>query len=129
MCSSDLVSRTVIWLLRSRDVNVRRMATEVIRSVPDPEQSLWPKLISVLRDEDWWVRERVMDALVELGGQRLTPHIAQMLADKSDVIRRFAVNVLGRLKDPKALRSLNQPERLTTYPCLAMPNSAFDSRM
>ncbi|HUJ24778.1 MAG TPA: PilT/PilU family type 4a pilus ATPase, partial [Myxococcales bacterium] len=102
------VSRTVIWLLRSRDVNVRRMATEIIRSVPDPDATLWPKLMGVLRDEDWWVRERVMDALVELGGTRMTPHMVPMLQDPSDVIRRFAVNVLGRLKDPKALRSLVQ---------------------
>ena len=102
------LSRTVVWLLRSRDVNVRRMATEVIRSVPDPDRALWPKLMGVLRDEDWWVRERVMDALLELGGTQLTPHIVPMLADASDVIRRFAVNVLGRLKDPKALRALVQ---------------------
>ena len=102
------VSRTVIWLLRSRDVNVRRMATEIIRSVPDPDQQLWPKLMGVLRDEDWWVRERVMDALVEFGGQRLTAHIVPLLADPRDVIRRFAVTVLGRLKDPKGLKSLVQ---------------------
>ncbi len=102
------VSRTIIWLLRSHDVNVRRMATEIIRSVPDPDQQLWPKLMGVLRDEDWWVRERVMDALIELGGQRLTPHIVPLLGDASDVIRRFAVSVLGRVKDPKALRSLVQ---------------------
>jgi len=102
------VSRTVIWLLRSRDVNVRRMATEIIRGVPDPDQQLWPKLMGVLRDEDWWVRERVMDALIEFGGQRLTPHIVPLLSDPRDVIRRFAVSVLGRVKDPKALRSLVQ---------------------
>src|SRR6267142_2619435 len=102
------VSRTVIWLLRSRDVNVRRMATEIIRSVPDPDQQLWPKLMGVLRDEDWWVRERVMDALVEFGGQRLTAHIIPLLTDPRDVIRRFAVTVLGRLKDPKGLKSLVQ---------------------
>jgi twitching motility protein PilT len=102
------VSRTVIWLLRSRDVNVRRMATEIIRGVPDPDQQLWPKLMGVLRDEDWWVRERVMDALIELGGQRLTPHIVTLLGDESDVIRRFAVSILGRIKDAKALRSLVQ---------------------
>ena len=102
------VSRTVIWLLRSRDVNVRRMATEVIRSIPDPENTLWPKLIGVLRDEDWWVRERVMDALIEIGGLRLTPHLVAMLGDPSDVIRRFAATVLGRIKDAKALRALVQ---------------------
>src|SRR5438874_185456 len=51
---------------------------------------------------------RVMAPLVELGGQRLTLHIVALLTDASDVIRRFAVSVLGRLKDPKALRSLVQ---------------------
>ena len=102
------IARTVLWLLRSRDVNVRRMATEVIRTVPDPENQLWPKLMAALRDEDWWVRERVMDSLIELGGNHLTPHMVGMLADPSDVIRRFAVNVLGRLKDQKALRNLVQ---------------------
>jgi twitching motility protein PilT len=102
------VSRTIVWLLRSRDVNVRRMATEIIRGVADPDQQLWPKLMGVLRDEDWWVRERVMDALVELGGQKLTAHLVPLLADPSDVIRRFAVSVLGRVKDLKALKSLVQ---------------------
>ncbi len=102
------VSRTVIWLLRSRDVNVRRMATEIIKSVKDPEQTLWPRLMAFLRDEDWWVRERVMDALIELGGVSLTAYMVGMLADKSEVVRRFAVNVLARLKDPQALRSLVQ---------------------
>ena len=102
------VSRTVIWLLRSRDVNVRRMAPEIIRNVKDPEQTLWPRLMAFLRDEDWWVRERVMDALIELGGVALTAHMVGLLVDKSDVVRRFAVNVLARLKDPKALRSLVQ---------------------
>jgi len=102
------VGRTVIWLLRSRDVNVRRMATEVIRSVPDPDATLWPKLMAYLRDEDWWVRERVMDALVELGGLHLTAHMVGYLSDKSEVIRRFAASVLGRIKDPKSLRSLVQ---------------------
>jgi HEAT repeat protein len=102
------VSRTVIWLLRSRDVNVRRMATEIIRNVKDPDQTLWPRLMGFLRDEDWWVRERVMDALIELGSVSLTAHMVGMLTDKSEIVRRFAVNVLARLKDPKSLRSLVQ---------------------
>ena len=43
-----------------------------------------------------------------VGGQRLTAHIVPLLADPRDVIRRFAVTVLGRLKDPKGLKSLVQ---------------------
>jgi twitching motility protein PilT len=102
------VARTVMWLLRSSDVNVRRMALELARTIRDPTAELWPKLLAFLRDEDWWVRERVMDAAVEMAGKALTPHMAEYLADPNDVIRRFAVDVLGRIKDPRALGALVQ---------------------
>ncbi|MBL9037227.1 MAG: PilT/PilU family type 4a pilus ATPase [Archangium sp.] len=98
----DLI-RTVVWLLKSRDLNVRRMALEIAKSIQDPNNQLWPKLMHLLRDEDWWVRERVIDVLVELAGTSLTRHIAQYLGDPSDVVRRYAVNVLARLKDPQSL--------------------------
>lgn len=99
------VSRTVVFLLRSRDVEVRRMAVEVARSVPDPAE-LWPKLLTFLHDEDWWVRERVMDTLVEMAGTHLTRHLIPYLADPSDVVRRFALDALMRLKDPQSLGAL-----------------------
>ncbi|MDD5308608.1 MAG: PilT/PilU family type 4a pilus ATPase [Deltaproteobacteria bacterium] len=100
------VARVIIWLLRSRDVNVRRMAVEIARSVRDPSGELWPKLLAFLRDEDWWVRERVVDALVEMAGKQLTPHMVGFLKDPYDVVRRFAVDVLIRIKDPQALGAL-----------------------
>jgi twitching motility protein PilT len=100
------MARTVIWLLQSRDVNVRRMAVEVARKVKDPDGELWPKLLNFLRDEDWWVRERVKDALVEMAGKKLTPHMVGLLKDPFDVVRRFAVDVLILLSDPKALGAL-----------------------
>ena len=100
------MARVIIWLLRSRDVNVRRMAVEVARKIRDPEGELWPKLLEFLRDEDWWVRERVMDALVDLAGNQLTPHMVAFLEDEHDVVRRFAVDVLIRLKDPQAIGAL-----------------------
>ncbi|MBN2801766.1 MAG: PilT/PilU family type 4a pilus ATPase, partial [Deltaproteobacteria bacterium] len=100
------VARTIIWLLNSHNVNVRRMAVEVARSVKDPNGELWPRMLVMLRDEDWWVRERVMDALVEMAGKQLTPHMVNMLNDPNDVMRRFAVDVMARLKDEKALGAL-----------------------
>lgn len=102
------VGRTIVWLLRSTDVNVRRMAADVLRSVPDPAGELWPKLVSSLKDDDWWVRERVMDALVELAGRGLSHFMVQWLADPSDVVRRFALTVLLRLKDPDTIGPLVQ---------------------
>src|SRR5262249_58319266 len=39
------LSRTIIYLLKSGDVNVRRMAIELARTVKDPNNELWPKLL------------------------------------------------------------------------------------
>ena len=108
------VARSIIWLLNSQNVHVRRMAVEVARTVKDPNNELWPRMLVMLRDEDWWVRERVMDALVEMAGKQLTVHMVQMLGDEKDVMRRFAVDVLGRLKDEKALGALIQTAREDT---------------
>ena len=96
------ISRTIVYLLRTADVEQRRLAADLARSVSDKKGELWPKLVRFLRDEDWWVRERVVDALLELAGRDLTPLLAEFVADPSDVVRRFAVEVLARLDDPEA---------------------------
>ncbi len=98
-------AHTIVWLLRSSDANVRRIATELIKKVGDRSGELAPKLLGFLRDEDWWVRERVMDALVELAGGTLARHLVDVLNDPSDVIRHFAVGGLVRLKDPRTIGS------------------------
>jgi twitching motility protein PilT len=99
-------ARVIIWLLHSRDVNVRRMAVEIARKVKDPAGELWPKLLAFLRDEDWWVRERVKDALVEMAGKQLTPHMVGLLQDPYDVVRRFAIDVLVQIRDADALGAI-----------------------
>lgn len=100
------VARTLVWLLRSRDAEVRRIAADVARSIQDPDGQLWPQLLSHLRDEDWWVRERITDALLALAGKQLTRHCAAFLQDESDVIRRYGVEMLMRISDPAALGAL-----------------------
>jgi len=100
--------QTVLWLLRSSDVNVRRQAVEVVRQVGDPLGELWPKLLRLLRDEDWWVRERVVEALVDIAGEQLTRHVVAYLDDDSDTVRRYAVEVLIRLEDPRSMGALVQ---------------------
>jgi twitching motility protein PilT len=100
------MGRMVLWLLRSPDVNVRRSALEVVRQVGDPMGELWPRLLRLLRDEDWWIRERVVDVLVEVAGSELTRHVVAYLNDDSDVIRRYAVEVLMRIRDPRSVGAL-----------------------
>jgi twitching motility protein PilT len=99
-------ARAILWLLRSRDLNVRRIAIEVINRVGDKRGELAPKLLRYLRDEDWWIRERTMDALAEMAGQTLTRHLVEYLSDPSDVVRRYAVGALRRLKDPRSIGAL-----------------------
>jgi twitching motility protein PilT len=100
------LARTILWLLRSKDVNVRRMAVDISKKVGDPSGELAPKLLRYLRDEDWWVRERVMEALVSMAGRQLTCHLVGYLQDPSEIVRRYAVDALLRLKDPAALGAL-----------------------
>ncbi len=97
------VSRTVMWLLHSKDAEVRRFAIDVARQVHDPASQLWPRLVAHLRDEDWWVRERVADALVELAGQKLVKYVAPLLETHSAPVRMFAVGVLRRLASAQAI--------------------------
>jgi twitching motility protein PilT len=100
------LARTVVWLLRSRDPDLRRLAVDLAQSVKDPEGELWPKLLGCLKDEDWWVRERVADALLELAGPALLLHIVPYLQDPAPVMRQFAVELLMRIKAPESLGAL-----------------------
>ncbi|RME20938.1 MAG: PilT/PilU family type 4a pilus ATPase [Deltaproteobacteria bacterium] len=97
------IARTVLWLLRSTDTGVRRMAVDIAQRARDPGSTLWPRLFELLRDEDWWVRERVADALISLAGARMLGHLVRLLDDPLPTVRMFAVDVIGRLGDPKAL--------------------------
>ncbi|HEY8077927.1 MAG TPA: PilT/PilU family type 4a pilus ATPase, partial [Labilithrix sp.] len=99
-------ARAILWLLRSRDVNVRRIAIEVLNRVGDPTGELGPRLLRWLRDEDWWVRERTMDALIDIAGPRLTRHLLPYLKDPSPVVRRFATVALKRIRDGAPLSAL-----------------------
>ncbi len=100
------LARSILWLLRSPNVQVRRTAAHLARTIGDPDGQLTPKMLRFLRDEDWWVRERVMDALVEMAGRGLTEHVVVYLEDPSPVIRRFGIGALLRLRDPQALGAI-----------------------
>lgn len=100
------LDRMLVWALRSPDVHVKRQAIEIASELGDPDGTLWPRMLTLLRDEDWWVRARVVETLVELAGPELTPHLVAFLQDDSDVLRRHAIDVLVQLKDPRSLGAL-----------------------
>jgi twitching motility protein PilT len=99
------LSRTVLWLLKSRDQDVRRFGVELASSSGNPNE-LWPQLMEYLRDEDWWVRERVGDVLVAIAPGAILRPVAQLLSDDDGLIRRFGTDMLKRLRNAAALGTL-----------------------
>ena len=97
------LARTIVWLQRNRDVNVRRMAVDLAKRVGDPNGDLTPKLLRFLRDEDWWVRERVADALVEWAGH-LPSDLLRLVPAKSDLST-------GTRKKQRLSRSISRRSR------------------
>ena len=102
------IGRLLIFLLRERDANVRRIAVEIIDSVSKQMPDLWKNLIRHLRDADWWVRERVTDVLVGIGGEQIVSHVVALLDDPKEIMRRYAIEVLVRVKSHAALPRLLQ---------------------
>ncbi len=99
------LGKLLVAMMKDKDVNVRRSVIEIIRILGDRDD-IWWKLIRYLRDEDWWVRERVTEILAELGGKRILEPIVSLLDDPNEVVRRYAVEVLMRLKDARAVDPL-----------------------
>ncbi|HZN91122.1 MAG TPA: PilT/PilU family type 4a pilus ATPase, partial [Myxococcales bacterium] len=100
------LARTAIWLAHGKDAGLRRQAADLIRSAPDQGEQLWPRLLQLLRDADYWMREGVAEWLAGIAGHRLSPHVLPYLGDRSAIIRRFAVELLMRLEDPRSLGPL-----------------------
>ena len=105
------IADTIIWLLRSSDAKVRHMAVDVAASRPEKKEELWSDVLSRLIKENWWERQRIADALVEMAGRELIPYITVYLSNPSDIIRRLALNILMKLKAAEVLEALLQIAR------------------
>jgi twitching motility protein PilT len=99
------MGRLLVAMMKDQDVNIRRSVIEVIRIIGDKEQ-LWWKLIRYLRDEDWWIRERVTEILADVGGSQILDPIITLLDDPYEVVRRYAIEVLMKLGDPRSVEPL-----------------------
>lgn len=100
------VAKLLLRLLASPMPHVRRTAAQLAPTTRESSDDLTHQLLQALRDEDWWVRERVLDAIVEMGFAALADGLVELLADGSPVIRRYAIYGLLRLKDPATLGAI-----------------------
>ena len=92
-------------LLRSPHAQARLVATELATRMRGDEK-LADAVFDEMRDEDWWSRERALEALVELGVPRVGERLMAHLEDPSPLVRRFAIFGLLRLRDARALPAL-----------------------
>jgi len=99
------VAKLLLTLLASPLPHVRRAAAQLASTVR-AGASLTQQLLDALRQESWWVRERVLDAIVELQLPELADGLVRFLADERPEIRRYAVFGLLRLRDPATLGAI-----------------------
>jgi twitching motility protein PilT len=98
-------AKLFIALLRSPHAHVRRVATQLAGRIRS-DDTLANAVFDEIREEDWWSRERVLEALVELGVPRVGERLMMHLEDPSPLVRRFAIFGLLRLRDPRTLPAL-----------------------
>jgi hypothetical protein len=88
-------AHALVSLLESADPDVRAAAKRVSANLREPPGAYWDRVLQVLRAEDWWLRERTKSGLVELGGTHLVRPLEAWLEAPCDVLRRFALSLLG----------------------------------
>ncbi|MCO4769454.1 MAG: PilT/PilU family type 4a pilus ATPase [Deltaproteobacteria bacterium] len=95
----------LMWLLKSDRKGIAAQAMDLLAALGPLPGDLWPRLLEHLRSEDWWTRERVTQHLPAIAGPQLTQHIVHWLGDPSPLIRRYALECLARLRDPRVMEA------------------------
>src|SRR6185437_9767306 len=63
-------------------------------------------LIQATHDNDWWVSERAVDALAEIGSKRALPRLTEMLQSGNAKSLPIVVRAVGKLGDSKFVDTL-----------------------
>ena len=95
-------------LLVDPEINVRQSAAEVLAATDDPRVA--PYLVEALYDSFWWYgREaaiKVLLASISKFGTAAFEPLAKAMSAQEPTTRRFAIHLLGPLKDPRSLEPL-----------------------
>lgn len=94
---------TLIQYLKDENPDVREQAMEVLTKIKDP-RAIGP-LIQCLKDDYQWIRIRAADALVKTG-EPAVESLIQCLKDKDPDVQEQAVEILGNIRDARAVAPL-----------------------
>ena len=100
------VPRALVHLISSRDASVARTGITMAKRLDDGRGGLVAELARRLHDAEHWLRERATEPLLEIGGARLVPLALGYLDDPSDLVRRWAIDLLARLGDRSVVPAL-----------------------
>ena len=85
------------------DEFMRRTAVEILNTTKDARA--FGYLVKALKDADWWVRERAIDALANLGNKEAVPHLVSLLMEDNQTTP-VAIRALAQLADPRAVPAI-----------------------
>jgi len=101
------VVEAVLALVKDKDEFIRRCAIEILNTTRGQvgEERTLASLVGALEDEDWWVRERAIDALASIGDRRAVPALLQVM-ERDSKAAPVAIRALAGLGDVQAIPSL-----------------------
>lgn len=131
----DNIVKGFIAMIQDSDENLRRCAVEYFKSVPN--KAAFKHLVALLKDEDWWVREKaimalgklkdekaiasilsmtddeevrwiVPGALADIGGDEVIEHLKGFLLDKNRRYKLETIRALEKLKADSAVPNLKE---------------------
>ena len=105
--------------IKDENQDIRRAAIEILNQTKD-ERAV-AQLIEATQDSDWWVSERAVDALAEIGSTKALPRFIEMLQRRRAANRcPTVVRAIGKLGDQKSIEHL--------LPLLQRPENEIKSR-
>lgn len=110
------LAEVVRWLIAQPAEPLRRIAVHLAGEHKDLDGSLWSHLLTHAQDRDWWVRERLLDVVPQLGSTHIVPAVHQLCQDPSPLARAFGIGLIERLRlpelQPVLLPMLGDPHEL-----------------
>jgi eukaryotic-like serine/threonine-protein kinase len=93
----------VLPLIKDENQDIRRAAIEILNQTKD-ERAV-AQLIEATRDPDWWVSERAVDALAEIGSTKALPRFIDMLQGEAKSLPTV-IRAIGKIGDQRSLEAL-----------------------
>src|SRR6202162_3130304 len=94
----------VLTLVKDDNQDIRRAAIEILNQTKD-ERAV-AQLLEATRDPDWWVSERAVDALAEIGSTKSLPRFIEMLGGSEPKSLPTVIRAIGKIGHPHSIVSL-----------------------